>query len=102
MGLNGRRASQAIVGHYARSITRSRGYLPYVTPEACFQHDGAAWRAAFHLVITLPEQVADIAHQNKREIYNLLTRASADTLFRIAADPKHLGANVGITSVHHN
>ncbi|MEO9781034.1 MAG: IS91 family transposase [Sedimentitalea sp.] len=55
----------------------------------------------FHLVFTLPKQVADIAHQNKREIYNLLMRASADTVIKIAADPKHLGARVGITSVLH-
>ncbi|MEM0950371.1 MAG: IS91 family transposase [Pseudomonadota bacterium] len=55
----------------------------------------------FHLVFTLPKQVADIAHQNKRALYNLLMRASADTVIRIAADPKHLGAQVGITSVLH-
>ena len=55
----------------------------------------------FHLVFTLPKQIADIAHQNKREIYNLLMRASADTVIKIAADPKHLGARVGITSVLH-
>ena len=55
----------------------------------------------FHLVFTLPKPIADIAHQNKREIYNLLMRASADTVIKIAADPKHLGAKVGITSVLH-
>ena len=55
----------------------------------------------FHLVFTLPKQIADIAYQNKREIYNLLMRASADTVIKIAADPKHLGARVGITSVLH-
>ena len=55
----------------------------------------------FHLVFTLPKQIANIAHQNKREIYNLLMRASADTVIKIAADPKHLGARVGITSVLH-
>ena len=55
----------------------------------------------FHLVFTLPKQIADIAHQNKREIYNLLMRVSADTVIKIAADPKHLGARVGVTSVLH-
>ena len=55
----------------------------------------------FHLVFTLPKPVADIAHQNNRKIYNLLMRASADTVIKIAADPKHLGARVGITSVLH-
>ncbi len=55
----------------------------------------------FHLVFTLPKPVADMAHQNKRELYNLLMRASADTVIKIASDPKHLGARVGITSVLH-
>lgn len=55
----------------------------------------------FHLVFTLPKPIADIARTNKREIYNLLMRASADTVIRVAADPKHLGARVGITSVLH-
>lgn len=55
----------------------------------------------FHLVFTLPKPIADISHQNKREIYSLLMRISADTVIKIAADPKHLGARVGITSVLH-
>lgn len=55
----------------------------------------------FHLVFTLPKPIADIARTNKREVYNLLMRASADTVAKIAADPKHLGARVGITSVLH-
>lgn len=55
----------------------------------------------FHLVFTLPRPIADIAYQNKRALYNLLMRVSADTVIRIAADPKHLGAQVGITSVLH-
>jgi len=55
----------------------------------------------FHLVFTLPKPIADIAHQNKRELYNLLMRASANTVIKIAADLKHLGARVGITSVLH-
>ena len=55
----------------------------------------------FHLVFTLPQPIADIAYQNKRAIYNLLMRVSADTVIKIAAEPKHLGAQVGITSVLH-
>jgi len=55
----------------------------------------------FHLVFTLPAPVADIAYQNKRVIYDLLMRASAETTLTIAADPKHLGARIGITSVLH-
>jgi len=55
----------------------------------------------FHLVFTLPAQIADIAYQNKRVIYDLLMTASAKTTLTIAADPKHLGARIGITSVLH-
>jgi hypothetical protein len=55
----------------------------------------------FHLVFTLPKQIADIAYQNKRETYNLLMRASADTVIKIAADPKHLGVRAGMISVLH-
>jgi len=46
--------------------------------------------------------VADIAYQNKTVIYDLLFKASAETLLTIAADPKHLGARIGITSVLHS
>jgi hypothetical protein len=55
----------------------------------------------FHLVFTLPGPIADIAYQNKAVIYDLLFKASAETMLTIAADPKHLGARIGITSVLH-
>jgi hypothetical protein len=55
----------------------------------------------FHVVFTLPAAIADIAYQNKAVIYDLLFKASADTLITIAADPKHLGARIGIISVLH-
>lgn len=55
----------------------------------------------FHLVFTLPATIADIAYQNKRIIYGLLLKASAQTMLTIAADPKHLGAKIAITSVLH-
>ena len=55
----------------------------------------------FHLVFTLPQEIADIAYQNKRVVYGLLFKASAETTLTIAADPKHLGAKVAITSVLH-
>ena len=55
----------------------------------------------FHVVFTLPSQVADIAYQNKEEVYGLLFKASAQTLQTIAADSKHLGAKIGMTSVLH-
>jgi len=55
----------------------------------------------YHVVFTLPATIADIAYQNKAVIYDLLFKASAETLVTIAADPKHLGARVGVTSVLH-
>ena len=55
----------------------------------------------FHVVFTLPAAIADIAYQNKAVIYDLLFKASSETLLRIAADPKHLGAKIAITSVLH-
>ena len=55
----------------------------------------------FHVVFTLPAPIADIAYQNKAVIYDLLFKASAETTLTIAADPKHLGARIGITSVLH-
>ncbi len=57
--------------------------------------------AYYHLVFTLPAQIADIAYQNKALIYDILFKASAETLTTIAADPKHLGARIAITSVLH-
>ena len=55
----------------------------------------------FHVVYTLPAQIADIAYQNKAVIYDLLFKASAETTLTIAADPKHLGARIGFMSVLH-
>jgi len=55
----------------------------------------------FHVVFTLPAEIARIAHWNKKAIYGLLFRASAETVMTISVDPKRLGARVGITSVLH-
>jgi predicted Zn-ribbon and HTH transcriptional regulator len=55
----------------------------------------------YHLVFTLPGLIADIAYQNKAVLYDLLFKISAETMLTIAADPKHLGARIGITSVLH-
>lgn len=55
----------------------------------------------FHVVFTLPAAIADIAYQNKAVIYGLLFKASAEAMQTIAADPKHLGARIAITSVLH-
>jgi hypothetical protein len=55
----------------------------------------------FHIVFTLPAALGDIAYQNKKAIYDLLFKASAETMLTIAADPKHLGARIAITAVLH-
>jgi hypothetical protein len=55
----------------------------------------------FHLVFTLPAAIATIAYHNKAVIYDGLFKASSETLLTIAADPKHLGARIGITAVLH-
>ena len=55
----------------------------------------------FHVVFTLPAAIAEIAYQNKAVAYDLLFKAAAETLITIAADPKHLGARIGFTSVLH-
>jgi len=106
----------ALGGHVARCADCAHEHIAYNSCRnrhcpKCQAGAAKTWLAAreaellpvryFHLVFTLPRPIADIAYQNKREIYNLLMRASADTVIRIAADPKHLGARVGITSVLH-
>lgn len=103
-------------GHVARCEDCAHEHIAYNSCRnrhcpKCQAGAAKAWLAAreaellpvryFHLVFTLPKPIADLAHQNKRQIYNLLMRASADTVIRIAADPKHLGARIGITSVLH-
>ena len=71
----------------------------------------AAWLAAreaellpvpyFHVVFTLPAEIAAVAYQNKAVVYGILFKAAAETLLTIAADPKHLGARIGVTAVLH-
>ena len=55
----------------------------------------------FHVVFTLPPRIGAIAYQNKAVIYDLLFKASSETLLTIAADPKRLGVKIGFTSVLH-
>ncbi len=55
----------------------------------------------FHVVFTLPAEIGSIAYQNKRVVYDLLFRASAEAMQTMAADPRHLGARIAITSVLH-
>jgi Putative transposase/Transposase zinc-binding domain len=57
--------------------------------------------AYFHVVFTVPNMIAPIALQNRRIVYNILFRAVSETLRRIAADPKHLGARIGFLAVLH-
>ena len=56
----------------------------------------------FHVVFTLPAEIAQIAYWNKKAVYGLLFKASAETVMTIAADPKRMGAKVGLTSVLHS
>ena len=55
----------------------------------------------FHVVFTVPQPIAAIALQNKQHVYNILFRAASETLRTIAADPKHLGAEIGFFAVLH-
>ncbi len=77
----------------------------------CQWSTAAAWLAAreaellpvpyFHLVFTLPAAIGAIAYQNKAKVYGLLLKAAAETLTTVAADRKHLGADIGVTAVLH-
>jgi putative transposase/transposase-like zinc-binding protein len=55
----------------------------------------------FHVVFTMPQPIAAIAYQNKENVYNILFKAASETLRTIAADPKHLGAQIGFFAVLH-
>jgi hypothetical protein len=55
----------------------------------------------FHVLFSLPAPIAEVAYHNKAVIYDILFKASAETVITIAADPKHLGARIGILSVLH-
>jgi hypothetical protein len=95
----------ALGGHVARLARTARTRRSPTTPAA---RQWLAQRQAgllpvpyFHVVFTLPAAIADIAYHNKAVIYDLLFKASSETLLTIAADPKHLGARIGITAVLH-
>jgi len=106
----------ALGGHVARCEECAYSQVSYNScrNRHCPKCQGAAakdWLAAreadllpvpyYHVVFTLPAAIADIAYQNKTVVYDLLFKASAETLITIAADPKHLGARIGVTSVLH-
>ena len=106
----------ALGGHVERCENCAHTIIAYNScrNRHCPKCQGAAaqeWLAAreadllpvpyFHVVFTLPARIADIAYQNKAVIYDLLFKASSETMLTIAADPKHLGARIGILSVLH-
>jgi hypothetical protein len=108
--------SAALGGHVERCEDCGHSRIAYNScrNRHCPKCQGAAakdWLAAreadllpvgyFHLVFTLPAEIAGIAYQNKAVVYDLLFRAAAETLLTIAADPKHLGARIGATAVLH-
>jgi Putative transposase/Transposase zinc-binding domain len=106
----------ALGGHVARCEKCSHTHIAYNScrNRHCPKCQGAAakeWLADreaellpvpyYHVVFTLPAPIADIAYQNKAVIYDILFKAAAETLITIAADPKHLGARIGLTAVLH-
>jgi len=108
--------TEALGGHVAACTKCSHQHIAYNSCKNrhCPKCQGPAardWMTAraedllpveyFHLVFTLPAEVAQIAYWNKRAVYGLLFKASAETVATIAADSKRLGAKVGMTSVLH-
>jgi hypothetical protein len=108
--------TEALGGHVAACTKCDHSHIAYNSCKNrhCPKCQGPAardWMAAraedllpveyFHLVFTLPAEISRIAYWNKRAVYGLLFKASAQTVRTIAADPKRLGARVGMTSVLH-
>lgn len=108
--------TEALGGHVAACTKCNHQHIAYNSCKNrhCPKCQGPAardWMAAraedllpveyFHLVFTLPAEIAHIAYWNKRAVYGLLFKASAETVMTIAADPKRMGAKVGMTSVLH-
>ena len=109
--------SAALGGHVERCEDCGHSRIAYNScrNRHCPKCQGAAaqdWLAAraadllpvgyFHVVFTLPAEIAPIAYQNKAVVYDLLFRTAAETLLTIAADPRHLGARIGATAVLHS
>jgi len=108
--------SAALGGHVERCQDCGHRRISYNScrNRHCPKCQGAAakdWLAArqadllpvdyFHVIFTLPAEIAPIAYQNKAVVYDLLFRTAAETLLIIGADPKHLGARIGFTAVLH-
>lgn len=109
--------TEALGGHVAACAKCGHQHIAYNSCKNrhCPKCQGAAardWMAAraedllpveyFHVVFTLPAEIARIAYWNKEAVYDLLFHASAQTLTTIAADPRHLDARIGMTSVLHS
>jgi hypothetical protein len=108
--------TEALGGHVAACTSCGHQHIAYNSCKNrhCPKCQGPAardWMAAraedllpveyFHVVFTLPAEIARVAYWNKRALYGLLFKASAETVMTIAADPRRLGARVGMTSVLH-
>lgn len=108
--------TEALGGHVAACAACGHQHIAYNSCKNrhCPKCQGPAardWMAAraedllpveyFHIVFTLPAKIARLAYWNKREVYGVLFKSSAETVTTIAADPRHLGARVGMTSVLH-
>jgi hypothetical protein len=106
----------ALGGHVARCADCAHTQIAYNScrNRHCPKCQGAAakaWLAArqaellpvayYHVVFTLPAPISDIAYQNKAVVYAILFSAAAETLITIAADPRHLGARIGLSAVLH-
>jgi hypothetical protein len=108
----------ALGGHVARCENAACGFTSIAYNSCRNRHcpkcQGAQareWMAAreadllpvpyFHIVFTLPAEIGDVAYQNKAVVYDALFKASSETMLTIAADPKQLGARIGITAVLH-
>jgi hypothetical protein len=106
----------ALGGHVAACEKCGHSHIAYNScrNRHCPKCQGAAakaWLAArqaellpveyYHVVFTLPAPIADIAYHNKAAVYGILFKAAAETLITIAADPRHLGARIGLTAVLH-
>ena len=108
----------ALGGHVARCANPSCGHTAIAYSSCRNRHcpkcqgsQAREWMEArkaellevpyFHVVFTLPPRIGAIAYQNKAAIYDLLFKASSETLLMIAADPKRLGVKIGFTSVLH-
>ena len=81
--------------------SRNDGRLHFGTAADIKSESVAGLRRISHVVFTVPTPIAEIAFQNTAIVYGILFKAAAETLRTIAADPKHLGAQIGLVAVLH-